>query len=156
MKRSEAMIVFVITMLAACTQVVGEVGDRADHHDTDFKHMATQPWTGGSTARQPGDSEAVMAKEFRASEAEGTREGLIRFIARHPDHPLADKARALLDSRPDLPVSRPGSKDPDADIYAGFDRARKLNTPDAYDAFIRRYGPHPLTLEAQKLRDERR
>ena len=99
------------------------------------------------------DNEAAVVKEFRAAQAEDTREALVRFIARHPDHSLADEARAQLDARSDLPGVPPGSRDPDADIYAGFDGARRQNTAQAYDAFIARFAPHPLALEAQKLRD---
>ena len=39
------------------------------------------------------DPEIAVAAEYRNFKAEGTREALELFIARHPDHPLADKAR---------------------------------------------------------------
>lgn len=100
------------------------------------------------------DYEAVMAQEFRSATAEGTREALIRFIARHPRHALADQARALLDAKPGMPQASPGSTDPDADIYAAFDSARQHNTAAAYRSFIERYAPHPLAEEAQRLQQE--
>ena len=39
------------------------------------------------------DPEIALEAEYRNFKAEGTREALELFIARHPDHPLADKAR---------------------------------------------------------------
>lgn len=48
--------------------------------------------TGGVMIR-PTDPEIVIETEYRNFKAEGTREALELFIARHPDHPLAKKAR---------------------------------------------------------------
>ncbi|WP_313526917.1 hypothetical protein [Shinella sp.] len=41
----------------------------------------------------PTDPEIVVEAEYNSLKAEGTREALELFIARHPDHPLAEKAR---------------------------------------------------------------
>lgn len=41
----------------------------------------------------PTDPEIVVAAEYKNFKAKGTREALELFIARHPDHPLAEKAR---------------------------------------------------------------
>lgn len=105
------------------------------------------------------DYEKVMRNEFRAAQAEGTREALVRFMARHPDHPLADQASALLygaGSTYGRPQARDGSGDPDHDIYSAFDRARQQNTIAAYDAFIERFAPHPLAEQARRLRGDLR
>ena len=50
------------------------------------------PGTGG-TMILPTDPEIVVEAEYRNFKAKGTREALELFIARHPDHPLADQAR---------------------------------------------------------------
>lgn len=41
----------------------------------------------------PTDPEVVIEAEYKDFKAKGTREALELFIARHPDHPLAEKAR---------------------------------------------------------------
>ena len=51
--------------------------------------------TGGIMAR-PSDPEKAVQAEYENLKAKGTREALELFIARHPDHPLADRARADL------------------------------------------------------------
>lgn len=48
--------------------------------------------TGGEMIR-PTDPEVVVEAEYKDFKAKGTREALELFIARHPDHPLAEKAR---------------------------------------------------------------
>ena len=108
----------------------------------------------GKMMPPPPDYEAVTTREFERARAEGTRQALIRFIARHPDHPLADRARRLLS---DPSVGRreapPDRADPDADIYAAFDRALQRNTVKGYEAFIGLHPAHPLAEEARRLRD---
>lgn len=41
----------------------------------------------------PGDPEKAIESEYRSLKSQGTREALELFIARHPDHPLAETAR---------------------------------------------------------------
>ena len=48
--------------------------------------------TGGIMAR-PSDPEKAVQAEYENLKSKGTREALELFIARHPDHPLADRAR---------------------------------------------------------------
>ena len=144
MERRGAALLTGLTVLAGVLSA--EAGRSAEPSYGEFKMQA-------GTAQRPGDPEAATAKEFRAAQAQGTREALVRFIARHPDHPLAEEARARLDARTDFPGAEPGSADLDSEVYAAFDDARGRNTADAYEAFIRRYGSHPLASEAQRLHD---
>lgn len=48
--------------------------------------------TGGIMAR-PSDPEKAVRVEYENLKSKGTREALELFIARHPEHPLADQAR---------------------------------------------------------------
>ena len=48
--------------------------------------------TGGVMIR-PTDPDVVVESEYNNFKAEGTRAALELFIARHPDHPLARKAK---------------------------------------------------------------
>lgn len=43
--------------------------------------------------QKPGDPEKIIEAEYERLKSRGTREGLELFIVRHPDHPLAEKAR---------------------------------------------------------------
>ncbi|KQY14582.1 hypothetical protein [Rhizobium sp. Root482] len=52
--------------------------------------------TGGIMAPGP-DVEAAVQSEYDGVVKKGTREAYERFIRRHPDHPLARKARAVID-----------------------------------------------------------
>ena len=97
----------------------------------------------------PPDYDRVMEEEFDTAMREGTNSALIRFIARHPDHPLADRARSLLSGRDGLDTGV-SPTDPDADIYAAFDRARRENTIAAFRNFIASYPHHPLAAEARR------
>lgn len=123
-----------------------------------------------TTMPPPPDYEAVIAEEFRRSRAEGD-EGLVRFIARHPDHPLADEARRLLAVEPSSldsgsatgeplehfalePAPRAGkSYDEDAVRHA-YARARTENTQEALDAFVRRFPDHPLADAIRRQRSQ--
>ncbi|WP_313522493.1 hypothetical protein [Shinella sp.] len=51
------------------------------------------PAVTGGVMNPPTDPEIAVEGEYRNFKAEGTREALELFIARHPDHPLAKKAR---------------------------------------------------------------
>ena len=42
---------------------------------------------------KPSDPEKAIQSEYERLKNRGTREGLELFIARHPDHPLAERAR---------------------------------------------------------------
>ncbi len=53
--------------------------------------------TGGIMAR-PSDPEKAVRAEYENLKSKGTREALELFIARHPEHPLADQARDDLKS----------------------------------------------------------
>jgi hypothetical protein len=48
--------------------------------------------TGGIMAR-PSDPEKAVQAEYENLKSKGTRDALELFIARHPGHPLADRAR---------------------------------------------------------------
>ena len=43
------------------------------------------------------DAEKAVQADYDRLKARGTREGLELFIERHPDHALADKARAEIE-----------------------------------------------------------
>jgi len=43
--------------------------------------------------QKPGDPQKIIESEYERLKNRGTREGLELFIARHPDDPLAEKAR---------------------------------------------------------------
>jgi len=53
------------------------------------------PGTGGVMAR-PSDPEKAVQAEYEHLKSKGTREALELFIARHPKHPLAARAREEL------------------------------------------------------------
>ena len=95
----------------------------------------------------PPDYAAGLRATLERALAEGSNAALILFLARHPDEPLADEARAALKLRPRPdPVADPG---PDGAIVAAFDRAR-LAGPVALAAFAAAYPNHPLGLEARR------
>jgi hypothetical protein len=52
--------------------------------------------TQGQDMLPPPDTEAAVRSEFNSAVKKGTREAYERFIRRHPDHPLAEKARKAL------------------------------------------------------------
>lgn len=51
--------------------------------------------TGGIMTPAP-DGDAAVRKEYDTTVRKGTREAYELFVLRHPDHPLADEARAWL------------------------------------------------------------
>jgi hypothetical protein len=112
---------------------------------------ATAACLGGAAPAQapvmppPPDYAAGLAASLAAARAAGTSAALILFIARYPDEPLTDDARAALAARrtPD-PRPDPG---PDGAIIAAFDRAR-LAGPAALAAFAAATPNHPLGAEA--------
>jgi hypothetical protein len=55
----------------------------------------TPKGAGGIMAPAP-DIEAAVQSEYDGVVKKGTREAYERFIRRHPDHPLAEKAREAL------------------------------------------------------------
>lgn len=55
----------------------------------------TPEGTGGIMTPAP-DAEAAVQSEYDGVTRKGTREAYERFIRRHPEHPLAQKAREML------------------------------------------------------------
>jgi len=108
----------------------------------------------GKTVPPPADYEAVLRAEFRNAQAEGTREALIRFLARHSGHPLARQALATLQGAEGDALKTSFTDATDARVYAAFDRALRRNDVAGYDAFLARYANHPLAAEARRLREE--
>jgi hypothetical protein len=94
------------------------------------------PWLG---------PEAGVTREFELRAGEGTREALILFIVRHPDHPLADRARAMLRG---VPLA--GTPSPDAAVFADYSRALDSGTAAALRDFAARHPAHPLAAEARR------
>ncbi len=98
------------------------------------------------------DPAIAVQRQLDAALAAGTSAALILFLARYPDGPAAEGARAALAVRraPDpAPAAGATPADPDRDIAAAFDRAR-LAGPAALDAFAARTGNHPLGAEARR------
>nr|WP_223215761.1 hypothetical protein [Rhizobium herbae] len=56
----------------------------------------TRVSTQGQDMLPPPDIEAAVRSEFNSAVKKGTREAYERFIRRHPDHPLAEKAKEAL------------------------------------------------------------
>jgi len=56
----------------------------------------THAQTQGQDMLPPPDIEAAVQSEYNGVVKKGTREAYERFIRRHPDHPLAEKAREAL------------------------------------------------------------
>jgi hypothetical protein len=104
-------------------------------------------WAACALAEAPPrlDPAAALARELAQVVAVGSTAALINFIARHPDAPLTDQARARLAGRP----PGDGWTGPDAAIYGAFDAARVAG-PDALARFARRYPSHPLAAEASR------
>lgn len=95
----------------------------------------------------PRDGAIAMQEEFDAARTGDSNAGLILFIARFPDAPLADQARRALAARPKAdPAPAPG---PDGAIILEFDRAR-LAGPAALAAFATANEGHPLAIEAMR------
>jgi hypothetical protein len=93
--------------------------------------------------------DAIMTREFRSAVQANSSRALIRFIARHPNHPLAEQARRLLSGRQS--VEPPLAGDPDADVIVAFDAARRSGDAAALLAFAARYSGHPLAEEARRM-----
>lgn len=149
----EQIVAFSLALVSTCAlpvvppsvagSLVAPVEERRDSHANGEGFALT------SDMPPPPDYDRVMEEEYDAAVREGTNSALIRFIARHPDHPLADRARSLLSGR-DKPDKGVSPTDPDADVYAAFDRARRENTVAAFRNFIALHPHHPLTAEARR------
>ena len=98
-------------------------------------------------AAPPLDPRVVLADLYARTLAEDSGAGLILFIARYPDDPLAEDARRRLRLRaaPD-PIPPAG---PDGRLIAEYDAARRAG-PAALDAFAARHPGHPLAAEARR------
>ena len=101
----------------------------------------------------PAPQGAPEAEEAAAALADGSSTALIEFLARHPGDPNAVRVRAALSAhgKADAPA-RIAAAGGDAQIVAAFDAARRAGTDQAWDAFVARYGDHPLTAEAERWR----
>lgn len=63
--------------------------------------LAASPAAAGGRSggmQPPGDPDLAVEAEYKILSGKGTRAALELFIARHPDHPLAERARRALDS----------------------------------------------------------
>lgn len=103
---------------------------------------------GASAAGQaaaPRDPQVVLEEHYSQTVAEDSGAGLILFIARYPDDPLAEDARRRLRLRVDPDPAPPAG--PDGRLIADFDAARRAG-PAALDAFAARSPGHPLAAEA--------
>lgn len=110
--------------------------------------------TGGSASPREGGVSAI-AREFDYARRLGTTEALEKFIARNPDHPLAQKARELLsspDTRRRLPMPSDGSAG--SATRSAYDAAVRQGTVAALDRFIADHPGHPLAEQAQWLRGD--
>jgi hypothetical protein len=90
---------------------------------------------------------------FEQAVAGGSNASLIMFLARNPDSPHAEAARARLAARrsPDAPAAVRTVGGADADIISAFDAARLSGDPAAWRAFLAAHGGHPLAAEARRL-----
>ena len=95
------------------------------------------------------DIEAILLDTFNEAARSGSAGALIKFISRNPDHPLADKARRLLEQGSYPPARKSPTEWVDSKIV-DFDAARREG-PDALKAFIARHPGHPLADEARRL-----
>ena len=82
-------------MSKSCMLAAGLLTILAGTVDIVSTSSAKQGETGG-IMQPPPDYEAVIRSEFATFEQRGTVEAYELFIARHPDHPLAEKARARI------------------------------------------------------------
>jgi hypothetical protein len=109
---------------------------------------APRPWQ--LVAMRPErDIEAIILDTFNEAVRSGNAGALIKFISRHPQHALADKARQLLVDGHYPPARKTQSDWVDSKI-ADFDTARREG-PDALKAFIAKYPDHPLAAEARRM-----
>ena len=95
------------------------------------------------------DKEAILLDTFNEAARSGGAGALIKFISRNPDHPLADKARRLLEGGGYAPARKTPSDFVDSKIVA-FDAARRAG-PDALRTFIAKFPDHPLAAEARRM-----
>jgi hypothetical protein len=93
--------------------------------------------------------EAILQDTFNEAVRSGTASALIKFIWHNPDHPLADKARRMLEEHSYPPARKTQSDWVDSKIVE-FDAARRSG-PDALREFIARYPDHPLAAEARRM-----
>ena len=98
------------------------------------------------------DIEAIILDTFNEAARSGSAGALIKFISRHPDHPLADKARRMLEEGNYPPARKTPSEWVDSKIVE-FDAARRAG-PDALKTFIAKHPGHPLAAEARRLLSE--
>jgi hypothetical protein len=95
------------------------------------------------------DPEAILQDTFNEAARNKTAGALIKFISRNPGHPLADKARKLLETGNYAPARKTAAEFVDSKIVK-FDAARRAG-PAALKQFIADYPDHPLAREARRL-----
>jgi hypothetical protein len=95
------------------------------------------------------DPEVVLKDVFDEAVRNHTAGALIKFISRNPNHPLADKARRLLETGNYAPARQTATEFFDSKIVE-FDAARRAG-PAALRDFISKYPDHPLAGEARRL-----
>lgn len=110
----------------------------------------------GNSASPREGGRSAIAREFDYARSVGTAEALKKFIARNPDHPLAEKARqlvvsTLLGQDRNFPV--PQDRQERA-THSSYDTAVSTGTVDALDRFIAEHPGHALAANAQWLRDD--
>jgi hypothetical protein len=112
--------------------------------------IAEAPRPGYNLAMRPErDIEAILQDTFDEAVRSGTAGALVKFIWHNPNHPLAEKARRLLEEGSYPPVRKTPSDWVDSKIVE-FDAARRSG-PDALRAFIAKHPGHPLAAEAQRM-----
>ena len=95
------------------------------------------------------DIEDILKDTFDEAARSGSAGALLKFISRHPDHPLAEKARRMLEEG-DYPPARKTATDWVDSKIVEFDAARRSG-PAALRAFIAKHPDHPLADEARRM-----
>jgi hypothetical protein len=95
------------------------------------------------------DPEAIVQDAFDEAVRNRSAGGLIKFISRNPEHPLAERARQLLKTGKYAPARKTATEFFDSKIVE-FDAARRAG-PEALKAYIAKYPDHPLSKEARRL-----
>lgn len=153
--RTLMLAVVVLVFQHSAQGATGGAGEQAQWPGAKSRPAAGAPIVPSAPAwyllsmRPERDIEAITLDTFNEAVRSGSAGALIKFISRNPDHPLADKARQMLDEG-NFPPAR---KTPDAWVdskIVEFDAARRQG-PDALKAFIARHPGHALADEARRL-----
>lgn len=95
------------------------------------------------------DADAILLDTLNEAIRSGNAGLLIKFIAKHPDHILAEKARQLLKDG-NYPLATKTPTNGVDSKYVEFDKARRRG-PDGLRGFIRAHPDHPLAKEAERM-----